>query len=406
MKILFLNQHYLPEVAPTGLLLAELAEDLAASKMEVTVLTGRPSYLSNGDRCDAPSYTVFEKYPLRISRIWNTSRDRHTTSGRFINYGTYYFGCALNALMEEADVVVPMTTPPLLSALGAARKKLRGGKLVLWIQDVYPDIAFRYGAIGSPVLGGTLRKLADAAYASADAIVTLGETMENHLRENGVPPEKLRTIHNWADGCFMHPDGSIGDSRRKSMDLTGKFVILYSGNMGRVHDFSAVMAVARDLAADSRILFLFAGRGAQRKRLEDIVRSESLPNVRFLDYVEREDLNASLNVASAFLVTQDARSLGLIVPSKIYSSLAVGRPVLAIGPKGSELESICSASGAGFFHENVDGEGLLQAIRTLVESAELAQEMGDRGRKYFMEHFDRPLQTTRFRDLLLEICRD
>ena len=406
MKVLFLNQHYLPEVAPTGLLLAELAEDLAASGVAVSVLTGLPSYLLNGVRKVVQTSTTHENGPLQVSRIWNTGWNRHTRIGRLMNYGTFYCGCALNVMVEEADVVVAMTTPPLLSALGATRKKLLGGKLILWMQDVYPDIAFRYNAFDSAALGRSLRWISEIAHGAADAIVALGETMENHLQEIGVPAGKVRVIHNWADGRSLHPDPAVGSSRREILGFEGKFVILYSGNMGMVHDFSAVFSAARRLACDPRVLFLFAGNGVQRKDLEDIARRESLPNVKFLGYAAREELNAALNVASASLVTQDELSLGLVVPSKIYSSLAVGRPVLAIGPKGSEVESILTASGAGFFHENGDGEGLLQAIRTLLESAELAQEMGDRGRKYFLEHFDRPLQTTRFRDLLLEICRD
>jgi glycosyltransferase involved in cell wall biosynthesis len=406
MKILFLNQHYLPEVAATGQILAELAEDLARAGAEVTVLAGRPSYQGNGNgsrgSADLPPFGG----SITLRRVYTTRFNRHTTSGRLVNYASFYSSCAVAALMERADVVVALTTPPLLSTLGALRKQIRHGKLVLWMMDIFPEIAFRYGVFKSGIMERILRRAADSAYERADIIVSLSEKMDEHLRRNGIPGEKLRIIHNWADGRALYPDAAKGFPRRDSLGINGKFVLLYSGNMGRVHDFTAVMSVARELTRDSRILFLFEGAGEQRQRLESLARSESLPNVMFVDYVKIEDLNMALNVASVSLVTQDAKSLGLVVPSKIYSSLAVGRPIVAVGPKGSEMESILGESGAGYFHENGDATGLKRSLLSLVDSAQLSEDMGRRGRNYFLSNFDRSLQTARFQTLLEDICRN
>jgi glycosyltransferase involved in cell wall biosynthesis len=400
MKVVFLNRFYLPDVAATGQLLAELAEDLAGTGIEVTVITGSSSYLGAGKGGASPLPESAVDYPVRVRRVRGTGFDRRRTAGRLINYAVFFAGCGLRALLEEADVVVAMTDPPLLSVLGAVRKRIRGGKLVLWMQDVFPDLARRFGVIDTAWLGGPLSKAAAAGYASADAVIALGEAMEEHLHGSGVPREKLATIHNWADGRLLYSAPAWGERIREEKGWMGKFIVLYSGNMGRVHDFSAVMEAMRELSADPRILFLFAGEGAKKVELEAFVRREGIRNVAFAGYAKKSALNASLNVASAFLVTQDARSLGLIVPSKIYSSLAVGRPILAVGPRTSELDRILSDSRAGFFHEPGDSMGLAESIRRLADSPKLADGMGEMGRRYFLARFDRKVQTGRFRMLL------
>jgi len=403
LKILFLNRFYLPDVAATGQLLGELAEDLAAAGEEVCVLAGRSGYRDGSGAAGQASPEGIDRSGVRVRRIVSPGFNRHRLAGRLMSYAGYYAGCATRALTEKADVVVAMTDPPLLSALGAMRKTIRGGKLVLWMQDVFPELAYEFGVIRSPLLVRSLRRAAGGGYASADAVVALGNAMEHRLVEAGVPREKVSIIPNWADGRTLYPAPALADATRERRGWSGRFIVLYSGNMGRAHDFSAVKAAMRELAGDSNVLFLFAGEGMRRRELEEFVGREDLPNAAFEDYAEKSDLNRALNLASAFLVTQDPRSLGLIVPSKVYSSLAVGKPILAVGPRSSEVERILSDSGAGFFHEPDDAKGLAGSIRALAASPRLSSEMGERGRRHFLARCDRKIQTAKFRDLLAGI---
>ena len=346
MRVLLLNQVFHPDVAATGQLAADLAEDLVAAGHEVTVVTGRGAY-AGGERWPAR-----ERWRgIEIERVRATSLGKGTLVRRAVDAATFYLAAAWRLLAgPRPDVILAMSTPPLVASAAALARRLRGVPFVYWVQDVYPDLAVAFGVLRP---GGLACRLLEAASrfttASADAVVVLGDAMARRLEAKGVPASRLRVVPNWADGAAVVPLEAAANPFLRDHGLQGQRVVLYSGNMGRAHDVGTLLQLARSMPDRAGVTFLFIGDGHLRGEVE--AASRELPNVRLLPYQRRDDLSRSLSAGDVHLVTQRPETLGLLEPSKFYGALAVGRPVLFLGgreyelPDGTQLTRISSEAG-------------------------------------------------------------
>jgi glycosyltransferase involved in cell wall biosynthesis len=209
------------------------------------------------------------------------------------------------------------------------------------------------------------KALRDWSLRRAKANVVLGELMATRV-------PKAVVIHNWADER-LRPEG-------RGPRAEDRFVVGYSGNLGRAHDFDTILGAMQRLP---QVQFVFTGAGAQ---LES-VRRAAPANAEFRPYVAREKLSESLSSADAHLASLKPALEGLIVPSKFYGILAVARPVLFIGARDGELARLIEAYAIGIVIEPGDVEGLVRAIETLARDRESAAEMGMRGRELYLQRF-------------------
>jgi glycosyltransferase involved in cell wall biosynthesis len=226
--------------------------------------------------------------------------------------------------------------------------------------------------------------------------------MAERLEGKGAARDRLHVIHNWSDGEAL---GSVDPKENWFLDqhgLRGKFVVLYSGNMGRGHDLATLLAAAEKLHAREEIVFLFIGEGARRAEVESA--AGRLGNVRLLPYQRREDLPYSLGSANLSAITMVDGLAGLIVPSKLYGALASRTPVLFVGPGESETARIVAETGCGTVFARGDVEGVSAFISDLARRPKLGAQMGERGRAAFEQRFDRAIATRRFGDLLMSVC--
>ena len=400
MKILILNQHFHPEVAATGQLATDLAEDLAENGFAVSVVTGMPSYTRDRELRKAP---LFERYRgVRIYRVITTPFDKNGRVGRVLNYISFSLFALIRVFtIPRHDIVITMSTPPFLSLIGVLLKKLRKMKFFYWVQDLYPDIAIAMGVIDERGFFGRIcKKASQIAYRHADVLVPIGETMAERMKAQGVDEGKLRVIHNWADPeDFIRTDDGENPIREK-LGLNGKFVVLYSGNIGVVHEFETVKRGMLELKDDENLAFLFIGEGVKKKDLVAFVEDNKLQNVHFLPYQPREELKNSMNAGDAILITQNNRSAGLMVPSKIYAALAVGKPVLAVGPEKSELSEIVQRKSCGIFLNNGGVEKFVSAIGLLSNNGGLYEASPGNGRENLITEYSRSAGTGKFQELL------
>jgi glycosyltransferase involved in cell wall biosynthesis len=298
-----------------------------------------------------------------VQRVWSTRFGRGFLPGRAIDYATFYIS-AFFALLRGAQrdsTIVALTDPPLISVLAALAAMLRGARLINWTQDLFPEVAVALGMRGFRLLRG----VRNWSLRRAKVNVALADSMAARL-PNAV------VIHNWADAA-LHP-----------VDVSHpRFVVAYSGNLGRAHDATTMAAAIETLRNDDAIEFAITGGGAQT----DAIRGRQLPNVRFSGYAPRERLSESLSAADAHLVTLRRELEGLIVPSKFYGVLAVARPVLFIGAAGGALARIIRENECGFVIEQGDSDDLVRRIRELANDRERARAMGLRGRRLYEERF-------------------
>ncbi len=376
-RLLFLNRFYSPDVSATAQLLTDLAEALAAEGERVVVITSRLLY----EDPDARPSAREERSGVRVRRVWTSRFGRRNLLGRAFDYASFYLSATF-ALLAEArrgDTIVAMTDPPLVSVPAAAVAALRGCRLLVWCQDVFPEIAEAHGmAFARGPLGRLLRRLRDGSFARAERIVAIHPTMARRLVALGVPEEKLVVIENWAPAGIRPVPHEANPLRREwglatpslatgNEEGAPKFVVAYSGNLGRVHDPEAVIDLVRRTAGKG-ITWLFIGGGAGMERLKRVVAEEELPDVLFRPYQPRERLSESLSVADVHLVSLDPKFEGLVYPSKVYGIRAAGRPLVWLRP-GLGVEEL-RAAGGGSAHAAPDGlTAALTAWQALVTPA-------------------------------------
>lgn len=379
MRVVLLNQYYAPDTAATAQLLGDLGAGLAAAGHEVTAVCCSRAYAD-------PSV----RYPRRetvdgvaVRRTFSTGFGRGNPLGRACDYATFLLGATAALLFRrKPDVVVSLSTPPMVALLGWLLARLRGARSVYWVMDVYPDLAYELGVLRP---GSTVSRVFDAltrfTLARSDAVVALGDTMAEHLRARGA--RNVTAIHNWADGDAIRPLPSVDNPLRKEWDWNGRFVALYSGNMGLAHEFDTMLDAAERLRDRDDIRFAFVGGGPRRAEFAREVERRGLANVELRPYVSRERLGHSLTAGDAHLVSLRERMPGLLVPSKIYGILAAGRPTLYVGPDRGEIADILREGKCGVRVAVGDGERLAAAVAAYADDRTRAAEDGRRARQAF-----------------------
>lgn len=392
MRLLLLNQYFWPDMSAVSQMMTDLAEDLAAAGAGVTVLTGRQSY------------TGGEKFPRRetwrgveIVRLPSTQLGRRSLLGRGIDQATFLARAAVQLVVSRRiDLVVAISTPPFLPTLALLQKALRRTRFVYWVQDLYPDVAVELGLLpADSAAARVLEVMSRTTLRAADAVVTIGDCMAERLASKGIRPADIDIIHNWADGEAIQVVDREANWFRAEHGLGGRFVVLYSGNMGRGHTFDTILAAARLLAAQRDLLFLFIGGGARRGEIERA--AGEIDTLKLLPYQPREHLAWSLGAADLAVITLQDEALGLMVPSKLYGHMASGRPILFIGPARSTVALVIEEAGCGATFANGDVEGVTRFITELAADPARGRALGAAGRRAFDALYGRARGTSSFR---------
>ena len=400
MKVIFLNRFYHPDLSATSQLLTDLAAHVAA-RHEVHVVTS--AMLHDNPKTALPAEETHDR--VSIHRVRTTRFGRGALAGRAFDYATFYVsaGRALERLAGPGDVVVAMTDPPLASMVAARAARKRGARLVNWLQDLFPEVAQRLRVTGAS-MGAMAARWRDASLARAAANVVLGERMRDMVAALGVPADRIHVIPNWADGALVKPIEARANRLRTEWGYQGRFVVGYSGNLGRVHEFATLLAAADRIRDEDTIHFLFVGDGRQRAWVEDACEQRDLANVRFQPLQPRAVLAESLSAPDVHVVTLQPELEGLVVPSKFYGAAAAGRPVLFIGDIDGEIAREIVRGQCGLAFAPGDSEGLAAAILRLRDAEEARLAMGRAARAHFESHHDRPLALARWDRLLAGVA--
>jgi glycosyltransferase involved in cell wall biosynthesis len=239
--------------------------------------------------------------------------------------------------------------------------------------------------------------LAGWAYRRADLIIALGDRMAERLVARGAKVDRVHAVHNWADGDRVRPVAPAENRFLHQYGLDGKFVVGYSGNFGLSHDFSTILESGRRLQGRSDIVFLIIGEG---KRYNQVRRDAEGVNAVFLPFQPAEVLSDSLSAASVHVVTLKKGLEGALVPSKIYGVLAVGRPVIFVGPPNSEVAQILRDADCGFTMVPGDVDAFVRAVERLRGNPDERAAMGRRARAAFDAKYERKIGTAKIAALL------
>ena len=409
-SILFLNRSYYPDAEATGQLLTELCEDLAQD-FNVSVVAGQPNQNPTGAKYR--KYGLDQHRGVTIHRVPHTQFHKASLLGRISNLLTYLLAAALAALTRfRPDVVIVETDPPLLCLIGDLLKRWKGCKLVIYLQDIYPDLAIALGKLPNGFLARFLRRRFLATYHRADRMVVLSRDMAEVLIEAGISPDKITVIPNWIDTTRLRPVKTENAFRRQHQ-LQNRFIVMYSGNLGLCQDLDTILEAAALLRSHPRICFVLIGDGARRQALEKRATDLALINVRFVNYQPLDQLSVSLSAADLHLVPVDARVSRYLMPSKLYSALASATPILAVAPLDSELATLVTEHGVGLAVPPAQPQALADAILDCAEPQSQDKSLrfdlaagGRRARALAEREFTRDRSAGRFRDMLIEVLSD
>ncbi len=385
-KIVFVNRFFYPDQSATSRMLSDLAFQLIRLGLQVTVITSRQMY--NDPLARLPNHEVVKG--VTIIRLSTATRGRTNLVGRAFDYVTFYAAAAVKLLrlLSRGDIVVAKTDPPLLSIPVSWSGHARGALVVNWLQDLFPEVA----AVLAPgwMPGWALFMLTwlrDRTLRRACMNVVLGPSMGKRLRDRGVCDSRIMEIPNWTDPDVIVPIDTVKSATRRELGLEDRFVVGYSGNFGRAHEFETLLGAARVLAADPGFVFLMTGGGAQRASLQLAVQEQALTNFIFQDYQPPERLSDNMAASDLHLVSLLPPLEGLIVPSKIYGIFAAGRPALFIGDPRGEIAELLNESGCGVVVQVGDSDGLAEQLRALRADPRRLAEMGARARALVLSRF-------------------
>lgn len=374
MHILLLNEYYPPDTSATAKMAAQIAEKLA-ERHQVTVVAGRPSY----DPELFYSYALLRREVrnnLAVECVGSSIHSRHHMRRRVMNYLSYLALAVPRALALRPDIVLAMTDPPVAGIAGAFIAQLAGRPFVYNIRDLYPDMATAGSIVRPSRWVERWEALHLLALKKAARVIVLGEDMRERILSKGVDPGRVIVVRDGASLGGGVPE--FNDPVVQEIRCGFPFVALHAGNLGFYGAWDTLLKAAEILRNENTGL-VFIGDGANRAALQAAARDS--PNVRFLPFRPFEQIPHVMAAGDVHIVTVKRGLEGIVVPSKLYSILAAGRPVLAIAAQNSDAAHIVVESGCGLAADPDDPAAVAAAIRELRSSSARLAEMGRRARE-------------------------
>ncbi|MEH2028127.1 MAG: glycosyltransferase family 4 protein [Nostoc sp.] len=386
IKLSVITQFFPPDYAATGQLIEELVKQLRPQGVDIEVFTSQPGYAFSSDTAAAVEWAD----QIRIQRSRTAQLWPGRIRGKAVNGVLYTLRAMLYLLRawRRNNILLLTTAPPFLPVIGYLAYILFRLPYICILYDLYPDIAIALGVISKRHwLVRLWRGINKQVWLKAKGIIVLSPAMKQQIIAHCPEvADKISVIHSWAN-----PEAIVPIAKRENWfawkyNLVKKFTVLYSGNMGRCHDIDTMLEAAKQLQ-DEPIQFVCIGGGAKRDELIMEVERLGLKNFTFLPYQEKQVLPYSLTACDLSLVSVDAITEGLVVPSKLYSALASGRPIAVICSENSYLREMMAEANCGGTFDNGDGQGLAQFIRFLNRDPQIGEQMGKAGRQYLRSHF-------------------
>ncbi len=402
MHILLFNEYYPPDTSATAKMAALVAETLA-QRHKVTVVAGRPSY-------DPEEYYPFAmlrrdvRNNVTVERVGSTAYPRHQMKRRVSNYLSYLALAVPRALALRADVILAMTDPPVAGIAGAFVARMAGRPFVYNIRDLYPDMAVGGDIVRPSKWVERWEKMHRSALKQASRVIVLGEDMRDRILSKGVAPSRVVVVRDGTSFPVAMP--APCDPVVKEIRSGFSFVVLHAGNLGFYGAWGTLLKAAEILRNISRIEdtgLVFVGDGASRASIA--AAAAHLPSVRFLPFRPVEQVPHVMMAGDLHVVTVRRGLEGVVVPSKLYSILAAGRPVLAVAPKESDAARIVTECGCGVAVDPDEPEGLANAIRELRADPARLVTMGRRARDT-ANRYARVNELQRFVSVLEEAARE
>lgn len=406
-RILLHTLVFSPDAVSTAYLMTDLARQLHGNGNSVVVLTTTPHY--NLDRASLSRQPLERRWFGLLYRsscngisVWHVSlpmKGKRVYS-RVLDYVYFHVVSVVVGMLalRDFDIVITPSPPLTIGLVGWLLGRFRRVPMVYNVQEIYPDFAVNQGLIRNPLVIRFLKRVERWVYSRSTRVVTISEWFSRIIVDRVDSAAKLMVIPNFVDLELYRPL-SRKNTFAEQHDLIDSFVVLYGGNIGLSQDWESLLRAASELQSHP-IVFVIVGDGARREWLqrEIIVRGRS--NIRLMDYHSREkmaEINATSDVCIIPMKPETTRDT---FPSKIYTILACGKPVIVQADQDSELEWLVTSVGCGIVVKPGDPEGFTKAILDAYRNRDKLDEQGRRGREFVVREYSKEAVARRYRELI------
>jgi glycosyltransferase involved in cell wall biosynthesis len=414
MKILFIGAYYKPEIAASLYLKENVIEKLAEKGEEIELIVPNPvrgvnretikKFKNDKSLCEQEEYGG----ALKIHRVYVPFTEKGGLLKRAVRYYFMYRRLYKRAKKIKSDVIWVSSTPPVifLNMAGKIARKT-GAEVVYNVQDIFPESAVSMKKIKkSGLIEKFLQKFDKRSYKYADSIITISEEFKKILTDiKMVPEQKISVVYNWVEESKVVPICKEKNSLFDEYNLDrNKFYITYSGNIGLSQSLETLIQVALRLKENTDIMFVIIGSGANKENLEKSVKSLNLSNIRFIPFQPYEKIAEVFSLGDAGLVISKKGTGKSSLPSKTWSIMSAGKPVIASFDDG-ELTSIIRQNACGICIEPDNVDELYRAVLRLYENRELAAEMGKNGREFVLNNLSKEIATNKIYKIIKSLSR-
>lgn len=414
--VLYTNYYY-PELAS----LAQLCTDLCQGLKEdynITVICSIPCYTGVIEDKYLTQKYYFEEYDgVKVIRVRVPRFDKHNKISRVKNILAYFFRSIFATFKApKADYILTESQPPILGGLlGVAGKflnRLRGkkSKMIYIIQDYNPEQTMVVGFSKNKFILKAMMFFDKFSCKRANKVIVVGSDMvptmkKRFTKKDGTVSKSIPDtvfINNWMDENDVYPlekdNPKVMDFKRKH-GLEGKFVIMYSGNIGLFYDLDNLFKVVERFKDRDDVVFPFVGEGTKKDELMKYAEEHGMKNVVFIPYQSKEELVYSLNAADVHWIVNAQGVKGVSCPSKLYGILAVGKPSLGVLEEGTEARNIIETRKTGHVVSPMDYNGVYRLIEAFLNTSETElKEMGVRGREYMLGHLTKEISIQKYKE--------
>jgi len=405
MRVLIVTQYFPPETGGTSNRLISIARGLCEAGHDVHVIAEKPNHPEGIIRKDYRG-GVFEERTyegIPVTYTWVYTHPEKNFLRRLLFYGSFMVMAALAALRTKGsfDVVLASSPPLFVGLSGWFAARMKKAKFVFDVRDIWPKVAVAMGALTNPTIIRFAEAIEQFIYRRADGITAVTDSFCDHIRETVGEGTPMQRVMNGTMPEVFQKDERREEVRER-LGVEMKFVVTYAGNLGLAQGLPHILDAAEKLQGEDRVEFVMLGSGAVKSDLVGDAEQRGLTNIQFRDRVPLEEAAAHMAASDALLVPlEDHEIYQQFIPSKLFDSMASGRPLLL--SVDGEARSILEDAEAGLYYPAEDGDALADRVRWLLNHPEKAEAMGRRGQEHAQSHCTRSAQAQKLTSFLEEI---
>jgi glycosyltransferase involved in cell wall biosynthesis len=401
--IIFLCQYFYPEYISSATLPFDTAKALSEAGFTVGALCGYPKEYNTNLSTEVPLKEIHEKIEIRRLKYIQVKRTNFV--GRLINYFSFTFSVALRFMeLRKYKAVIVYSNPPVLPLIASLAYKFFNTKVVFVSYDVYPEMAYITNTISEDSIISKLMKIMNKSiFKRVNKVVALSNEMKSYLLEHrlALSEQQVEVIPNWyEDNGVTKTAISIKSKSFSSIKKDKNLIVSYFGNLGICQDLDTIIDAIRLLKDNSKVQFIFAGHGNKMGILRNIVENENLTNVNVFDFLHGQEFQDALNISDCFIVSLADGLTGLAVPSKTYSYMMAGKPVIAIIGPESDIAKDLTRNNAGYALREGESLKLVDAVLGLLNDKDKRDYMGANCRNVFLEKYTKDNCTQQYVDMM------